>query len=176
MLKMAESGAENVVHFPDPDLTAKADMAKDQWANIIRVQIHFNELIHRTRQVTATVVLATYGSAAAFFASHPTAMWNIKSLGASFHVVSPIILLGILFLLVGWATDRKYYFKLLISSVEVGEEIERRFDFPAKLTIKLSSSVNRLHAKFTVYLFYFAALLAGILLFLFVNFSTVSGL
>ena len=129
--------------------------------------------IHRTRQVTATVVLATYGSAAAFFASHPTAMWSIRSLGASLHVVSPIILLGILFLLVGWATDRKYYFKLLISSVEVGEkEIERRFDFPAKLTIKLSSSVNRLHAKFTVYLFYFAALSAGILLFLFVNFST----
>jgi hypothetical protein len=34
-------------------------IARDPWSDVIRTQIHFNEIIHRTRQLTATIVIAT---------------------------------------------------------------------------------------------------------------------
>lgn len=162
--------------IPD-DLTAKSDMAKDQWGNVIRVQIHFNELISRTRQLTATVVLATYGSAVAFFSAHPHTMWNIGTKCIKMvHVSTPVVILGMLFLAVGFFTDRLYYFRLLIAAVEVGESIEKTKDLPVKLSVHLSRAVNRRHAAFTVWLFYGVATLVGLALIWFVNRAAIVGI
>jgi hypothetical protein len=135
----------------DGGFAAKYEVPKDQWGNIIRVQIHFNELIHRTRQLTATVVLATYGASAAFFASHPKAMWELGIIQV--HITTPLIILGFAFILVGLFTDRGYYFDLLLASVKAGEDIEKEFDLPAKLTLALSEAIDRRKAKITVYAF-----------------------
>jgi hypothetical protein len=48
----------------DDGLSASSkDIARDQWTNFVRTQIHLNEVIHRTRQLTVTVVAAAFGVA-----------------------------------------------------------------------------------------------------------------
>ncbi|MCJ2102693.1 hypothetical protein [Methylobacterium sp. E-046] len=161
----------------DDTMTAKNDVPKDQWANVIRVQIHFNELIQRVRQLTSTLTIAAFGSGAAFFASHPNTKINVDSyVSFSFHVSTMLILAGFMFLLVGYLTDRHYYFKLLIASVAVATELERDYNLPGKLTTRLSHAVSPTAAKLTVSLFYIAAFLVGAALIWIVNFATISNL
>ncbi|MCJ2018632.1 hypothetical protein MKK84_14495 [Methylobacterium sp. E-065] len=161
----------------DDTMTAKNDVAKDQWANVIRVQIHFNELIQRVRQLTSTLTIAAFGSAAAFFGSHPHTAINVDThVKFSMHVSTLLIIAGFMFLFVGYLTDRQYYFKLLLASVQVGMDLEKDHQLPAQLTTKLSAAVSPRVAKFTVTLFYISALLVGIALIWLVNFATISNL
>src|SRR3712207_1436446 len=111
---------------------ARYDVAKDQWGSVIRAQIHFNEAIQRTRQLTATIVLATFGASAAFFATHPHTL-VVGFLGLPpVHVTTPVIILGLLFLGVGYLTDHRYYYRMLVAAVQVGEAIERDYGLPAQ--------------------------------------------
>ena len=46
-------------------------IALEQWTILIQTQIHFNDMILRTRSLVVTVVLAAYGAAAACFTQVP---------------------------------------------------------------------------------------------------------
>jgi hypothetical protein len=54
----------------DDGLSASSkDVARDQWSSVVRTQTRFNEIIHRTRQLTMTAVAAAFGAAFASFAT-----------------------------------------------------------------------------------------------------------
>lgn len=62
---------DSVGDASEEQMTAsRYDVAKDQWSSVIRVQIHFNEAIQRTRQLTATAVVAAYGATLAYFVAN----------------------------------------------------------------------------------------------------------
>jgi hypothetical protein len=148
------------------------ETARAQWVEINRTLTHFNEIIHRTRQLTATVVLAAFGAALAAFSAQPTFKIPLVSWLPPLHVATVIIMLGLILLAVGYAIDRGYYFKLLLAAVGVAERLEQEYKLPAKLTLELSESVSRKRARITILSFYGAGVLIGLLLALFINYAT----
>lgn len=154
---------------------SRYDVAKDQWGNVIRVQIHFNEAIHRTRQLTATAVLLIYGAALAYFASNSFKFLVVPWWGISIHFATPLVLLAFIFIIIGYILDRHYYFKMLEMAVIVAMDAERDFDLPIKLSTGLSQAVKPGWAKFTIALFYFSAAAVGGLIIWAVNVLTVFG-
>lgn len=159
----------------DQATAARYDVAKDQWATVIRVQIHFNEAIHRTRQLTATAVLATYGAALAYFASNSSKFLVAPYTGVAIHYSTPLVLLAFIFLFVGYMLDRHYYFRLLLSSVNAAMEAEKNFNLPIKLSTHLSGAVKPHQARRTIAIFYWSAVAVGLFIIWAVNTLAVLG-
>lgn len=159
----------------DRDSAARFDIAKDQWGNVIRVQIHFNEAIHRTRQLTATAVLAAYGGALAYFASNSFKFLLIPYTGIVVHFATPLVFFAWCFLFVGYILDRHYYYRMLIAAVETAIDAEKLYDLPIKLSTRLSISVKPHQAKRNIAIFYWMAVFVGIVIIISINFLTVLG-
>jgi hypothetical protein len=130
----------------------KKETALSQWVEVNRTLTHFNDIIQKTRQLTATVVLAADGAALAAFSSN------------NYALSVAIILLGFLALFVGYTIDKNYYFKLLLAAVRVSEELEKKYDFPAKLTMRLSKEVQQSNAETIVIRFYQSGIVIGVVL------------
>ena len=94
-----------------------------QWQTIIHTQMHFNDMILRTRAIGASVVLAAYGAAALAVAQYPAREFYLLS--THFHVSVLVIIITLFILLSVFFLDYLYYYKLLLSVVSKGEEIER---------------------------------------------------
>ena len=127
----------------------KKETALSQWVEVNRTLTHFNDIIQKTRQLTATVVLAADGAALAAFSAD------------KFPLSVAIVLLGFLALYIGYSIDKNYYFKLLLTAVRVSEELEKKYDLPAKLTIRLSKEVQQSNAESIVIRFYQSGILIG---------------
>jgi hypothetical protein len=164
-------GADKKVDEGSGHTLSKEDAAQEQWSDIVRTQIHFNEIVYRLRQSTATVVLAAFGAAIAGFVTKPNA--HVLIGGWSVQLSTPIVVVGLFFLLVGFVLDRFYYYKLLIAAVGVAEKVERSYDLPAKLSVALSAAVSRRHAWRMINVFYIGGLAIGGALILFLNYATV---
>lgn len=95
-----------------------------EWKTVIQTQMHFNDMIMRTRTNGLTVVMAVYG-AAAFSLQYRQLYLNI--FGLRFHVAAAIILFGIGMLFGLFAIDYGYYYKMLIGAVERSYKIDDAF-------------------------------------------------
>jgi len=156
----------------DDGLSASSkDVARDQWSSVVRTQTRFNEIIHRTRQLTMTAVAAAFGAAFASFATK-SANLTIEAFQLTVPSATLLVVLGWTFLLIGYLMDRLYYYPLLLSAVVVGEDLENTYDLPAKLTTALSKKVTRRRANIVVQLFYIGAFLVGLIILLALTFGT----
>lgn len=144
----------------------EAKAALEQWKVLIQTQIHFNDMILRTRSLVVTVVLAAYGAAAASFAQLPD-KYVVTTFGF-FHVSVAITSFAICLLIAFFALDYFYYHKLLMSAVGYCEEVEQKFDFPVKQTTVLSKKVSTFRVLFAVGIYYGVPLLAGIVFMVYV--------
>lgn len=133
--------------------------AIEQWKVLIQTQIHFNDMILRTRSLVVTVVLAAYGAAAASFAQLPE-KYVVTSFGF-FHVSVAITFFAICLLVAFFALDYFYYHRLLMSAVTYSEEVEKQFDLPIKQTCKLSSAVPTSRVVIAVSIYYGIPLTTG---------------
>jgi hypothetical protein len=127
-----------------------ADIA-NHWATVIRVAMHFNEMLLSTRSTTATVMLALLG-AAGLSVTH---LDDKHAYFGRIHVGLLILGGGALFLLCIYLLDYHYYFRLLLSSVDVAERLEQQC--PAQLpplTIELAEHVPRDAARNYINFFY----------------------
>jgi hypothetical protein len=109
---------KQIIKEDDGPSTSSKDVARDQWSNVVRTQIHFNEIIHRTRQLTVTVVAAAFGAAIAAFAAKPAGHLTFEAFNLSVPIAPPLVFLGWIFLLIGFLMDRLYYYKLLLALLQ----------------------------------------------------------
>lgn len=165
----------NTDEASDANSASRFDIAKDQWGNVIRVQIHFNEAIQRTRQLTATAVLATYGASLAYFSSKTFNFLVVPYTGVAVHFATPLVVLAWVFLFVGYMLDRHYYFRMLVAAVDEAAQAEQKFDFPIKLSTRLLTAVKPRQAKRTIAIFYGSAVLIGVVIIWAINRLTVLG-
>jgi hypothetical protein len=97
----------------------------EYWKQIASIQMHFNDMCIRTRWLGLTAI-ATLFAAAAVAAKENTKFsvpFNILSpvgLPSILMMVSLVLLLALSFL------DRRYYYKMLIASVDYGERFEEQ--------------------------------------------------
>lgn len=135
-----------------PQATAENDRIVAQWQTIITTQMHFNDMILRTRAIGSSVVLAAYGAAAVAIAQYPNEYLSLS--GELIHV-SAFVLFFALSLLIGiFLMDVTYYYRLLLGVVEVGATLENQNSFLVDTTNQLSRKVSLFWAHFVVFAFY----------------------
>ena len=146
----------------------------EQWKTIIGVQMHFNDMIIRTRTLGVTVVVAVYGAAAASIGQFPRQF--IIVCGKEFHISILGVLLGLLLLTSVFIIDKFYYYKLLIASVEKAEHIEQLLgNYEVKgreesggITSYLTEKMSRRKANLIIFIFYGLAFVFGTLFLIYI--------
>jgi hypothetical protein len=135
----------------------------EDWKKTIDVQMHFNDLIMRNRQIVMTAVLTVFG-AAAFSLQFPNLILDISVV--KFHAAAAITLFALGLLLSMLLLDYFYYFRLLLGAVDWGEKIERVLQTRSSnqlggLTLAISNTVDRKTAQRSLLSFYIIPLLLG---------------
>lgn len=131
-----------------------------QWQTIISTQMHFNDMILRTRAIGASAVLAVYGYAASVLIKDPTDYEFI--LDNFVPTAAIVVIFGLVLLLAIFFVDFVYYYKLLLASVEVGREFENRNSSLVQQTTNIGKQVPLWRANLAIAVFYFLPLTAGI--------------
>ena len=134
---------------------------QEEWKKVIDVQMHFNDMLMRLRQIGISAVIAVFGAAAVAFRFNQ--FLNIRSL--RINIAAPMIIFGLGLLAGTWYLDHKYYFQMLIASVEKGQAIDEEvFNKNGKkgLTTTISQQINKEDASLAVDVFYLIPLFLGI--------------
>lgn len=150
----------------DRDIEEKR-LVLEEWKTVINTQMHFNEMIIRTRTTGISVVIGVYGAAALAVGQYPQRLLNIYQW--SFHVSVAIVLFGLLLLLSIGLLDYLYYYRLLMGAVERGEQIDeacRGWTVAGVsllgMTTLISGKVSRCRAIVSLLVFYGFPFLAGL--------------
>jgi hypothetical protein len=134
-----------------PDLESDK-LIIEQWKTVISVQMHFNEMISRIRQVAATV---GFGGTA-YILSKPNdsleVMFSLHSIG--FTNKSMLFISLLIFIISIGLLDMFYFFRMLVSSVDIAKKTESDFDLPVKLTTYISKNTTKSQALLPVYFLY----------------------
>ncbi len=142
-----------------------------QWKTVVDAQMHFNDMILRTRALGITVVIGVYGAAAALANRPPQAAVAVT--GKLPNVSSMIIFLGLALLVSIFLLDYCYYYRLLLGAVERGEQLERELSPQGptqpqetfRLTLHLSTCVSRKRARNLIFAFYLIPFVSGTIFF-----------
>ena len=135
-----------------PQSTAEYDQVVTQWQIIISTQMHFNDMILRTRAIGSSVVLAAYGAAAVSLVQYPTQ--DVVIFDQTTHISVFVICFALSLLFSIFLIDVTYYYRLLLGVVEIGEELENETSSLISMTRHLSEKVNLCWANFIVFMFY----------------------
>ena len=150
----------------DPILEDRNQLAFVQrWRAVIDTQMHFNDMLMRTRSIGLSMVIAVYGAAIVSAGQFPDS--SVTFVELRLHVAVGIFAVGMLLLLSLFLLDRFYYYRMLLAVVEHTEEIERESGSPEqpielRLTQRISASVSRRMAKFVLLVFYAVPFLVGL--------------
>ena len=138
----------------------------EEWKTVVQTQMHFNEMIMRARTTGVSVVMAVYGAAALAYGQYPSKL--LKICGLEYHVSAAIILFGIVLLFSIFFIDFSYFYKMLLASVERGEQIDkayenRRIDGTRLfgMTTIISKKVSRTRSILCLIIFYGCPFLIG---------------
>lgn len=137
-----------------------------RWRAVVDAQMHFNDMLMRTRSIGLSMVIAVYGAAIVSAGQYPDS--SVTFFDYRLHVGVGIFAVGMLLLVSLFLLDRCYYFPMLLATVDLGEEIERESGSAAqpielKLTQHISASVSRPRASFVLLVFYAVPFLVGLL-------------
>jgi hypothetical protein len=143
----------------------------EHWKTTINAQMHFNDMLMRTRSLAATVVIGVFGAAAALVGQYPTRLITICC--RSIHISAIVIAFGLVLLICVFLLDYVYYYRLLLAAVERGEALERNLSIlvpgpptPSfSLSRYLSEKVSRRHATSVLAFFYGIPFASGLIFF-----------
>src|SRR5215470_7344913 len=135
-----------------------------RWRAVVDTQMHFNDMLMRTRSIGLSMVIAVYGAAIVSAGQFPNS--TVTFAGHRLHVGVGIFAVGMLLLVSLFLLDRCYYYRMLLATVEHAEEIERESGSAAqpielKLTQRISGSVSRPMSSLVLFAFYAVPFLIG---------------
>jgi hypothetical protein len=137
-----------------------------RWRTVIDTQMHFNDMLMRTRTAGVSIVITVFGAAAVGLAQYPGRLISMP--GATIHVAAIVIIFGLLLLAALFVMDYFYFYRMLIAVVRHGEEMEAESRGPKSpiafnLTCCLSDSISRRRASFVLLAFYGIPFVAGLI-------------
>jgi len=109
------------------------------YTKVIDVQMHFNEMVMRVRNIAVTLILAVFG-AAAYSIQGKYFVWNI-------HIAALIIAFGLSAWIALWIMDLSHFHLLLRGAVKHSEDIETTYQDDALLKNILGMSKKISHAS-----------------------------
>ena len=147
--------------------TSKDQVASVQrWRTVIDTQMHFNDMLMRTRTAGVSIVITVFGAAAVGLAQFPTRVITMP--GASIHIAAIVILFGLLLLATLFVLDYFYFYRMLIAVVRHGEEMEAESRKPTapiafNLTCCISDCISRRRAAAVLLAFYGIPFVSGLI-------------
>lgn len=134
-----------------------------RWRACIDTQMHFNDMLLRTRSTGMSIVLAVFGGAAVTLERFPE---HVMVSGMSIHMAAVVMFFGLLLLFSIFVLDYFYYYRMLLAVVEQTEELEAASRRPGEpleffLTGCVSRRVSRTRAAFVMWVFYGVPFLIG---------------
>jgi len=144
--------------------------AVQRWRGLIDTQMHFNDMLMRTRTVSLSIVMAVFGAAAVALAQFPDRLTTIP--GSTVHVSAVVMAFGLLLLVSIFVLDYFYYYRLLLAVVRLTEEVEAASRDPLApielwLTSRLSECVSARRASLVIFAFYGIPFGSGLLFMLY---------
>lgn len=149
-----------------------ADIAKNQieyWKQVIVVLTHFNDMCIRTRWFGLTVITTLFAGAALAMSQDSAAYIDLLAL--HIPISSVLFTLAAIVCVALWQLDEKYYFKMLIASVEHARAIEPAVVIATgsmipglTLTNQISQKVTLVRAQAVARWFYGAPFIASLTL------------
>ena len=147
---------------PDPEPNPIALVHR--WRAALDTQMHFNDMLLRTRAAGMSIVIAVFGGAALAVEKFPqhVALFH----GLSVHLAAVVMFFGLLLLLSIFVLDYFYYYRMLLAAVERTEEIEAASQQSGEpiafdLTGRVSRRVSRMRARLVLWVFYGVPFLCG---------------
>jgi hypothetical protein len=117
------SGKELTQVSPPPRADDPAmQVVVDVWKEIVEVQMHFNDMLMRTRNYALTLLLAILAGSGV--ALEKNEVIDLGHWVGDISLASILLLLGVFGLLAFYALDRFYYHSLLVGAVYKATEIE----------------------------------------------------
>jgi hypothetical protein len=135
-----------------------------RWRAALDTQMHFNDMLIRTRAAGMSIVVAVFGGAALAVEKFPQHV--ALFLGIDVHLAAIVMFFGLLLLFSLFVLDYFYYYRMLLAAVERAEEIEaesRRPGSPIRfdLTGPISRKVTPARATVVLWIFYGVPFLCG---------------
>jgi hypothetical protein len=145
---------------PDPNAVALVQ----RWRAALDTQMHFNDMLLRTRAAGMSIVIAVFGGAALAVEQFPQHIALFQ--GTSVHLAAIVMFFGLLLLFSIFVLDYFYYYRMLLAAVERTEQLEavsRRPGEPMEfdLTGAISRRVSRARATLVLSVFYGVPFLCG---------------
>jgi hypothetical protein len=136
----------------------------NRWRAAVDTQMHFNDMLIRTRAAGMSIVVAVFGGAALAvekFPQHVTLFFDIDV-----HLAAVVMFFGLLLLFSLFVLDYFYYYRMLLAAVAKTEALEadsRRPGSPLAfdLTGAISSKVSRVRASVVLWVFYGVPFVCG---------------
>ena len=142
----------------ESSLSSKDQVAAVQrWRTVIDTQMHFNDMLMRTRATGVSIVIAVFGAAAVALAQYPDRLITMP--GTTIHIAAAVITFGLMLLATLFVLDYFYFYRMLLAVVRHGEEIEAESRSPKSpvvfaLTCRISDCMPRRRASFVLLMFY----------------------
>jgi ABC-type amino acid transport system permease subunit len=141
-----------------------------RWRAALDTQMHFNDMLIRTRAAGLSIVIAVFGGAALAVEQFPQHLALFP--GVSVHLAAIVMFFGLLLLFSIFVLDYFYYYRMLLAAVERSEQIEAESQRPGEpiafdLTGPISRRVSRTRATLVLWVFYGAPFLCGIVFMIF---------
>lgn len=131
--------------------------AVQRWRTVIDTQMHFNDMLMRTRSAGVSIVIAVFGAAAVALAQYPDRLIVLP--GTAIHCPAIVIAFGLSLLGTLFVLDYFYFYPMLLAVVRHGEEIEAESRSPKSpvvfdLTCRISNCMPRRRASIVLMMFY----------------------
>jgi hypothetical protein len=152
--------------------TSKDQVASVQrWRTVIDTQMHFNDMLMRTRAAGVSIVIAVFGAAAIGFAQYPNRLITMVP-GATIHIAAIVIIFGLMLIATLFVLDYFYFYRMLIAVVRHGEELEAESRKPTSpiefnLTCCISDCISQRRASVVLLAFYGIPFVSGLIFLLY---------
>jgi len=144
--------------------------AVQRWRTVIDTQMHFNDMLMRTRTAGVSIVITVFGAAAVALAQYPDRL--IIMPGTTIHIAAVVITFGLTLLATLFVLDYFYFYRMLIAVVQHGEEIEaesrlQKSPVVFDLTCRISACMTRRRASLVLMMFYGIPFTSGLIFLLY---------
>ena len=135
-----------------------------RWRAAIDTQMHFNDMLIRTRAAGMSIVVAVFGGAALAVEKFPQHVTLF--LGIDVHLAAVVMFFGLMLLFSLFVLDYFYYYRMLLAAVDKTEALESESRQPGSplafdLTGSISSKVSRARATIVLWVFYGVPFVCG---------------
>lgn len=129
------------------------------WKVALKTQMHFNDLLIKTRTTVASIILAIFGASA--IALKDEVQFRVEIFDFRCHISVIILVIGLCFLIAQFILDYFYYFRLLLGAVKFTTDLDEDYPELFGLTTSITKSISPCKVRVLLIIYYLIPFLLG---------------